>query len=159
MRNTFEDFLEAFVESVKASAGSGDQLISEWNNNEYQSQSSVMLLRLLTSSYLQSNAEEYNAFITEDFDVKSNELSLMQLYCQRMVECMGIESDQIHIVALCNALRCKVRVIYVDGSDDFGMNPLEFGDDSVCDAINCAIPFPLFTVTMLYRPGHYDLLY
>lgn len=160
-RSTYEDFLDAFVEDIKACQGKEDILCARWKQNEFGSQSAVMLLRLLTSAYLQSHSDDYMAFITEELLVGNSQHSPMQLYCQRNVECMGVESDQIHIVALCNALRCKVNIIYLDNSFSESTSPLVIGQE-VCnegDELVSNIPFPLASINMLYRPGHYDLIY
>ena len=72
---------------------------------------------------------------------------------------MGEESDHIHIVALSDALGVPLRVMYLDGSPA--------GFDGAVDAEAGTVPHhdfvpegcskePLFT--LLYRPGHYDIL-
>ena len=153
--------MEAFIEDIKSCQGKEDVLCARWRENEYGSQSAVMLLRLLTSAYLQSHADDYMAFITEELIGSNQEQTPMQLFCQRNVECMGVESDQIHIVALCNALRCKVSIIYLDDSFSETTTPLVIGDalSYERDEILGNIPFPLASINMLYRPGHYDLIY
>lgn len=160
-QSAYEDFLDAFIEDIKACQGSEDKLCSRWKNNEYSSQSAVMLLRLLTSSYIQVNESEFIAFISDEIIVDDKQKSLIGLYCQRNVECMGIESDQIHIVALCNALKCQVNIIYLDNSFSDATAPLVIGQDSIVSPDNLVpnVPFPLANISMLYRPGHYDLIY
>jgi ubiquitin thioesterase protein OTUB1 len=96
----------------------------------------VVFLRILTSAELRKNAEFYSNFI-------EGEQSLEE-FCQLEVEPMYKESDHIHIIALTTALAFGVRVVYMDrgmgGTHDFpdGSNP---------------------TVHLLYRPGHYDVIY
>lgn len=160
-QSAYEDFLDAFIEDIKACQGSDDTLCSRWKANEYGSQSAVMLLRLLTSSYIQSNESDFIAFISDDIIVDDKQKSPISLYCQRNVECMGIESDQIHIVALCSALRTQVNIIYLDNSFSDATAPLVIGQDSVVSPHDLVsnIPFPLANINMLYRPGHYDLIY
>jgi ubiquitin thioesterase protein OTUB1 len=157
-KSTYEDFLEAFMESVRATAGKENLLCGLWDSNEYSSQSCVLLLRLLTSAYLQLHSQEYISFIAEEF-IAGSENDSMKQYCQKNVECMGVESDQIHIVALCNALRSRVNIVYIDGSASNDFTPLEFGDSAERDEVSSCMPFPLMSISMLYRPGHYDLLY
>lgn len=77
---------------------------------------------------------------------------------------MGEESDHVHITALSDALGIPIRVVYLDRSScDTGgvsVNHHDFmplaGDlpSASCNAQK-SIPF----ITLLYRPGHYDILY
>jgi ubiquitin thioesterase protein OTUB1 len=94
---------------------------------------------------------------------------------------MGEESEEVHIIALCDALGVPIRVVYLDRSirgaedrtanhHDFFPSPnsnLQNNKSNQMDAASVAslstdlskqenpIPF----VTLLYRPGHYDILY
>lgn len=80
----------------------------------------------------------------------------VEQFRQRFVEPMGEESDHVHIVALTDALAVPVRVVYLDShgnqqsadvnTHDFIPEGLE-GEE--------AVP----RVVLLYRPGHYDILY
>ena len=62
------------------------------------------------------------------------------------VEPMGRESDHIHIIALSSALKTGVLVEYMDRAGD-ACNQLVFPDGSQP------------SIHLLYRPGHYDILY
>ena len=74
------------------------------------------------------------------------------------------ESDHMHITALSDALGIPIRVVYLDRSScDTGgvsVNHHDFmpvaGDlpNASCSSEK-NIPF----ITLLYRPGHYDILY
>ncbi|KAK8965422.1 Ubiquitin thioesterase otubain-like [Platanthera guangdongensis] len=82
---------------------------------------------------------------------------------------MGEECDHVHIIALSDALGVAIRVVYLDRSScDNGpvaVNHHDFipaasadGSSSLSSGAppgNPAEPF----VTLLYRPGHYDILY
>lgn len=74
---------------------------------------------------------------------------------------MGEESDHVHIIALSDALGVPVRVVYLDRSscDTGGVNvnhhdfiPSALSNGGSGSEIN---PY----ITLLYRPGHYDILY
>lgn len=78
---------------------------------------------------------------------------------------MGEESDHVHITALSDALGVPIRVVYLDRSScenggvsvnhhDFVpvTNDLPCANNGGAEALN---PF----ITLLYRPGHYDILY
>lgn len=60
---------------------------------------------------------------------------------------MGKESDHIHITALTQALGVPVQVLYMDHSEGSKCNLHVFPEDSKP------------SITLLYRPGHYDVLY
>lgn len=59
---------------------------------------------------------------------------------------MGKESDHIHITALTQALGVPVQVVYMDRGEG-NTNLHVFPEDSKP------------SITLLYRPGHYDILY
>ena len=60
---------------------------------------------------------------------------------------MGKESDHIHIIALTSALNVPVRIEYMDRGDSGTVNHHDFPESS--DP----------RLTLLYKPGHYDILY
>ena len=60
---------------------------------------------------------------------------------------MARESDHIHIIALTSALGVGVRVVYLDRGDGGKVIPHDFPE-------GCSPQ-----VVLLYRPGHYDVLY
>ena len=57
------------------------------------------------------------------------------------------ESDHIHIIALTNALNVAVSVIFLDRTEKDKVTARNFPEDSS----------PI--IQMLYRPGHYDIIY
>lgn len=60
---------------------------------------------------------------------------------------MGKESDHIHIIALAGALDVAIRVEYMDRGAGASVTTHEFPDGSQPK------------IWLLYRPGHYDILY
>ncbi|CAF3474568.1 unnamed protein product [Rotaria sp. Silwood1] len=75
-------------------------------------------------------------------------------FCSTEVEPMARESDNIHIIALAKAAAVPLRVIYMDRSEHSLLTTHDF---SATDDDNKSTFKPM--ITMLYRPGHYDLLY
>lgn len=63
------------------------------------------------------------------------------------VEPMFKESDHIHIIAMSTALNTGVRVRYMDRGAGTEVTAHDFPEG--------ATP----SVNLLYRPGHYDILY
>lgn len=142
-RMAYEDFAEEFFTTLQE-APSPDWLAEEWQTSPYRSHSLVVLLRLLASAHLRLNAPDYEPFLWE---VEGAEGGMVQ-FCQRWVECMGVESDQIHIIAVSRALRCDIEIAYLDSSEG-KLDRIKFPADNSRG----------ITVHVLYRPGHYDLLY
>ncbi len=58
------------------------------------------------------------------------------------------ESDHIHIIALTNALNTPVGIIYLDRGEHDHVTIHNFPEDC-----------PDSKITILYRPGHYDIIY
>ncbi|KAK9865354.1 hypothetical protein WJX84_003445 [Apatococcus fuscideae] len=102
----------------------------------------VMYFRMLTSAAIQLRADFFAPFIMGMTD----EGLTVEQFRRRCVEPMGEESDHVHIVALTDALQVPVRVVYLDRS----LN--------VMAATATAKPL-IPRVHLLYRPGHYDILY
>ncbi|XP_006036944.1 ubiquitin thioesterase OTUB1, partial [Alligator sinensis] len=136
---TIEDFHNTFmelIEQVERGVAPGELLaaFNEQSTSDYL----VVYLRLLTSGHLQRHAAFFQHFIEGGRGVKE--------FCQQEVEPMSKESDHIHIIALAQALQAPVRVEYMDRGRG-ATNPHVFPEG--------AAP----RVCLLYRPGHYDILY
>lgn len=144
---TLEDFQAIFMEVVDRVAampedqrpGSDTDLHKVFNDAGY-SDYVVVYLRLVTSGQIQENAVFYQDFIGGYASVEE--------FRHQEVEPMYKESDHIHIIALCNALGVGVRVEYMDrGGDGSEVKAHDFPEDKAP------------SVFLLYRPGHYDILY
>jgi len=103
----------------------------------------ICYLRLVTSAYLQRHAALYECFL---------EGVTVQEFCLREVEPMAVESDQVQVIALASAFaealgNCGVRIQYLDASDAAACTAHDFPEGQA--------PF----LHLLYRPGHYDILY
>ena len=106
-----------------------------------------MFLRMLTSAELRRREKFFMPFVAE-------EAVDMQQFCQRRVDGMGEEADQLHIIALVDAIGIAVRVEYLDGGDT-DASPHDFvPSDKQASGGGTEEP----KVCLLYRPGHYDIL-
>jgi ubiquitin thioesterase protein OTUB1 len=103
-------------------------------------------MRLLTSLNMKKNVEKYLPFI-DDVDINS--------YCLREVEPMGKEVEMMMVMSLTEYLGIKLKVEYLDGKyeDDKKLPCVVFNVDETKKEEN------EFDVYLLYRPGHYDILY
>merc|ERR1711879_141480 len=120
-----------------------EYVLNEYINNAAYNNYIVCTMRFLTSLALQSKSDEYIHFITEP-------VTDMKMYCNRLVEALKVEADQIHIIALADVLKLSVTVAYIDLTA--GNEPVfhHFGEDH--KVMNMS------HISLLYRPGHYDLL-
>jgi len=143
---TVEDFHDTFMELVDRLQPSGDDqkpmTLSElWTtfNEQGMSDYVVVYLRLLVSKELKKNADFFQFFMEDGKTVEE--------FCLTEVEPMYRESDHIHITALTRATGISVSVIYLDRGDNKDASAHKFPDDKE----------PM--LHLLYRPGHYDVLY
>ncbi|XP_020202645.1 ubiquitin thioesterase otubain-like [Cajanus cajan] len=160
---TFEDFFSLFLEQLecviqgKETSISHEELVLR-SRDQPTSDYVVMFFRFVTSAEIQKRKEFFEPFILGLTN------TTVEQFCQSSVEPMGEESDHVHITALSDALGIPIRVVYLDRSScDTGgvsVNHHDFmpvaGDlpNASCSSEK-NIPF----ITLLYRPGHYDILY
>ncbi|XP_036598699.1 ubiquitin thioesterase OTUB1-like [Trichosurus vulpecula] len=130
---TFMDLIERVEERTSV-----DELLAAFNDQS-TSDYLVVYLRLLTSGYLQRQNKFFEHFIEGGQTVKE--------FCEQEVEPMCKESDHIHIMALAQALGVPIQVEYMDRGEGGTTNPHVFLEGSEPK------------VYLLYRPGHYDILY
>jgi ubiquitin thioesterase protein OTUB1 len=161
---TFEDFFALFLEQLDSviqgneTSVSHDELLIRC---QVQSISDyvVMFFRFVTSGEIRKRSEFFEPFILGLTN------ATVEQFCKSSVDPMGEESDHVHITALSDALGVPIRVIYLDRSscDSGGISvnhhdflpttgDLPHASNSTAENIT---PF----VRLLYRPGHYDILY
>eukprot|EP00850_Spirogloea_muscicola_P018266 SM000165S02227 [mRNA] locus=s165:251891:254249:- [translate_table: standard] len=159
---TWEDFLATFVEQLEAvvpgdeASISIDDLVQRCRDPTI-SNYVVIFLRFVTSCEIQARAEFFEPFILglTGMDVLK--------FCRGSVEPMGEESDHVQITALTDALGVPVRVEYLDrSSTGTSMNLADTNHHDFFplpkEGQSCSTSSqPL--VHLLYRPGHYDILY
>lgn len=143
---TLEDFHDTFMEVInRVDPNTQDvntaleELHKHFNDAGY-SNYVVVYLRLLTSARLQKDQDFYKHFIDGSYPTIID-------FVRQEVEPMYKESDHIHIIALSSELNGGVRVEYLDRGDGDQTTSHEFPEGKE----------PI--VFLLYRPGHYDILY
>ncbi|KAJ4773228.1 Ubiquitin thioesterase [Rhynchospora pubera] len=154
----FTDVLESCLQGTEDSLSLNELLVKA--RDQMISDCAVMFFRFITSAEMQTRAEFYQPFLSDN---------IMVQFCKTSVEPMGEESDNIHMIALSNALGVPIRVICIDSkAPEPGKPPLndhEFypscdnnlqnnGSTDLSKKENYDL-----IVTLLYRPGHYDILY
>ncbi|XP_028665314.1 ubiquitin thioesterase OTUB1b [Erpetoichthys calabaricus] len=137
---TIEDFHNTFMDLIEIveKQGTITDLLNAFNDQS-TSDYLVVYLRLLTSGYLQREGGFFEHFIEGGRSIKE--------FCQQEVEPMSKESDHIHIIALAQALNVSILVEYMDRGEGGTVNHHVFPEGSDPH------------VYLLYRPGHYDILY
>uniref|UniRef100_A0ACD6ADZ0 Uncharacterized protein n=1 Tax=Avena sativa TaxID=4498 RepID=A0ACD6ADZ0_AVESA len=115
------------------------------SENEWKFAKIISYLRLLTAIEMSTEAEKFRHFIT-DLDPENPDVAG---WCRQHVIPMPEEVEEFHVVALIDVLHVPVRIVNVDISDT--VEPYTHNIYESPDALPC--------VTLLYRPGHYDILY
>ncbi|GAA5965609.1 hypothetical protein JCM21900_006602 [Sporobolomyces salmonicolor] len=148
-----------------------DELVSLFNDPETNS-CIIVHLRLVTSAFLRSHADDYTPFLfalEDDPRVVASAAAgppTMAQFCAYHVEAVSREADHLQIVALTRALGTPARIAYLDQSgvstaggdgvrpadDGAEVNFVEFEEDA---AKRGAVGIE---GALLYRPGHYDMI-
>lgn len=143
-RLAYEDFQEEFVEMVKHVKANPSDLLEQVNQEE-RSNSVIVYLRFVTSATMLLNADDYAPFVEA-----VQEGMTLDRYRQTQVEAFGTEGDHLMIQALSRAANVSMNILYLDRSA---------GDEPTVHHVD---PAPTagssLTISLLYRPGHYDVL-
>ncbi|KAK0236806.1 cysteine proteinase [Armillaria nabsnona] len=150
----FEDFydvLESLLLSIVKPQTTGKTLNAVGLLEAFQtpevSNSIVVYLRLLTSAQIRIDPDAFAPFL---FHPELGEPMEVREFCEHFVEAVNKEADHVQMTALSRALQLNVNVAYLDGRNSNGLvDFVEFR--SAPDANETPL-------TLLYRPGHYDIL-
>nr|CCA18842.1 ubiquitin thioesterase otubain putative [Albugo laibachii Nc14] len=159
---TFMDYLVTLT--MHFSVFTVQDFQTEGGESEYL----VWYARLLTAGYLKQHAERFRPFIAGLCPGQT-----VEQFCSAEVEPMGKECDQPQIMALAEALDICVRIEYLDGRASLGSDLPHYicrsssrestsiqgkADPDASEAATSPAN-PTITIHLLYRPGHYDILY
>lgn len=163
---TFEDFFALFLEQLESVIQGNDTSIShdelvQRSRDQSVSDYVVMFFRFVTSGEIRKRSEFFEPFILGLTNATVDQ------FCKSSVEPMGEESDHVHIIALSDTLGVPIRIVYLDRSScDTGGVSVNHHDFIPVGASNASgpegdnpSPGPKPYITLLYRPGHYDILY
>ncbi|OCL02684.1 cysteine proteinase [Glonium stellatum] len=153
----YEDFADECFELLRKTAASvpaadesaaASLLVSF--NDEALSMAIITYFKLLTSAWIQTHANDFQPFLL-DQDIRE--------YCATQIEPSICEIDHVGMSALAEVLvkpaGFALEVLYLDRSPGEEINTYHFdplGHDGL------PIPNPPM-LRLLYRPGHYDILY
>mmetsp|Transcript_13656 Transcript_13656/g.25695 ORF Transcript_13656/g.25695 Transcript_13656/m.25695 type:complete len:292 (+) Transcript_13656:59-934(+) len=167
MVELFEKISSSSLSSSSSSSGTQhdfSQIHQLLNEENATSDYCVWYLRVITSCYLKSDAARFIHFLdVSDDDAMSSCLDI-NTFCAREIDPMGRDITMVGVIALAEAFGVKVDIEYLDGRElvkggttlakhSFGIVDEDVGDgDGSTTTTTIAI-------SMLYRPGHYDILY
>jgi ubiquitin thioesterase protein OTUB1 len=149
----FEDFEIYFVEFLKSiQSGATNilnlhQALSDKSLYDYY----VMYLRLIISAYVRTSGPLFEAYFESDHDLKA--------FCNREIEPIDAEADQLQMISLFNVLEIPVRIFYIDNSSQPFPTVFSLPDQSDGTKENVLATQNDYLIQLLYRPGHYDILY
>ena len=153
----YEDFAEEVFELLREVANAmGDRELAyalvhqKWNDKSVEA-SLIYYLRLLAATYLKANADAYTPFLPDGQDLNT--------YCAHNIEVVDREIEQLGIIALVNVLLKPVgfvlEIAYLDRSPGSQVNRYRFPEEANDQDPSSLGPM----IYLLYRPGHYDILY
>ena len=138
----FEDFVETFTEKLDQTKEISISDLEIQFEDKMLSDSLVMYARLLTSAYLRVNQDRFFGFVEGYGSIED--------FCKAEVDPMDKECEQLQVIAITEAINLRVLIEYLDRSSSEECETLVFPESY--EGVNFQIP-------LLYRPGHYDLLY
>ncbi|KAJ5288842.1 Ovarian tumor otubain [Penicillium angulare] len=148
-----EELYEIFVDATEdifaqtlSAIHNGEQdetfLINAFNE-EYNSSAVITHFRLMTSAWMRLNPHRYQAFLSPPLDQ----------YCAQRIETVRTEIDEVGLQALVDGViegaGFGVEILYLDRSEGDSVTPHQLSPNCPNGA----------TIRLLYRPGHYDILY
>lgn len=143
----FYDSLVEFLESLEEEGDAtvaAKKLHTELTQENGTSDYCTWYLRVLTATFLKADPNRFLPYLEDGYvDIAT--------FCQQQIEPMGKECSMVQVLALAEAFQVRVDIEYLDGhpfEPSTGLTKHSFGP---ADAAT--------TLTLLYRPGHYDILY
>jgi ubiquitin thioesterase protein OTUB1 len=126
-----------------------DVIFNDFGSSEHL----VWFARLLAGAYLKRNEERFEPFLPAPY-------TSVQAYVSSEVEPQGKECEELEINALCDVLAWPVVVEYISAkthtTSTFGPPITTTATTTTTTTGGGGGPTP---ICLLYRPGHYDILY
>ncbi|KAL4791797.1 peptidase C65 Otubain-domain-containing protein [Aspergillus venezuelensis] len=137
-----EEVFGAIVSAIER-GDRNDSFLVDLFNQEYNSSAVLTHFRLLTSAWIKLNPIRYQAFLSMPIDQ----------YCQTQIEAVNSEIDEVGLQALVDGVieesKLLVEILYLDRSEGEAVTP----------HVLTQTRSNVGAIHLLYRPGHYDLLY
>ncbi|KAL8930547.1 MAG: hypothetical protein Q9208_000731 [Pyrenodesmia sp. 3 TL-2023] len=155
-RYTYVDFVDETIKLLKQIANSAPNhdreaaLLLSFNTPEVCN-GIIMHFRLITAAWMKSNPERYMPYL---------EGITIEHYCVTHIDAYAVEIDHIGLQACIDSVLqpagIVVQVLYLDQSAGEQGNEIDLPSDL---ATTSTAYGAVHTIRLLYRPGHYDLLY
>lgn len=142
---------ECFLEELPEKSRKDNDFLSlanDWNMSVYAANASVMVMRLLASSWLKQHRADYEAF----FETKGGTFeSLLS-----STECLSVDADHVVIDALARVIEpfCTLEILYLKSDDDLSDQFVMTSKHSITTSKRREKA----ALVLAYRPGHYDLI-
>ena len=138
--NVYEDFYTVFKEEIERVYTIDKEYVKEYLKKLFENKEKgnylIVFVRLFIAAYLKENKILYENFIFEQE---------FESWILKEVETVDNECDQIQIMAIVNAFDIGVTIEYLNVSN---VDTIMFPEGNNNNFIK-----------LLYRPGHYDILY
>lgn len=135
----FYDSLVEFLESLQNNTIA--DLHKELNEENATSDYCTWYLRVLTATYLKADPNRFLPYLEGYMDIAA--------FCQAQIEPMGKECTMVQVLALAECFGVLCTIEYLDGHEfKDTLTQHTFGPEDSATKL-----------TLLYRPGHYDILY
>ncbi|XBI01112.1 hypothetical protein VPH35_129956 [Triticum aestivum] len=142
LHDAFAGFiLECMEQKQKLSVSGYQEWLFQESQNEQKFANVLLYLRLVTAIEICTEVETFKPYITEPDAIG---------YCLEEVLSVKKDAQQVNLTVLTNVLQVPLRVVNIDVSliEEPNIHIIYESPDS-------SVP----TVTLLYRPGHYDIIY
>lgn len=139
----FHEALVDLITSIVDNTSTPDKIHRELLEENATSDYCTWYMRVLAGTQLKSDPNRFLPYLEDGFDD-------IHAFCQKSVEPMGVECTMVQVLALAEIFHVQVKIEYLDGHDirNDKLVRHEFGPEQAATSL-----------TLLYRPGHYDILY
>ncbi|KAG7356422.1 peptidase C26 family protein [Nitzschia inconspicua] len=135
------EFLETLVNGNLTQEQMHEQLTEEGGISEY----CTWYSRALTATWCKAHADRFLPYLEEPFEDVAQ-------FCASQIEPVGSEATMVAIVAFAECFRVTVSIEYLDGH---AFDPAQGLTNHILGDVEAS----KLQLTLLYRPGHYDILY
>jgi ubiquitin thioesterase protein OTUB1 len=143
----FFDTLVEYLTSLSAPGASVDTILTQFSD-KMTGMYIITYMRCLCSLEILENEDGYLPYILG----LAPHCATAKQFCDYEVEAVSTDADQLQIIACSRAWKVGVRIAYLDASPGDTGYVLTFPEEATPEE------FPQL-VSLLYRPGHYDVAY
>lgn len=142
--------LSSLVTSNTSSPSAAIELVKERFNDGNEGNHILYYLRCITAAQLLSNSMAYQPFLEQGMDLHTEQKTLMMLNTE--IDYLGMT---VLIDALMKPAGFRVEIVVLERSEGTEVNTHRFEFDNNGNPMDPNAP----TAYILYKPGHYDILY